>query len=81
SLQTYGKDWTRQFTPAPVAIVFPKTTEQIQAIVRWANERLVALVPSGGRTGLYAAAVAANGEVVVSFDPMNKVLELNMTER
>lgn len=81
SLETYGKDWTKQFTPAPLAIVFPKTTEQVQAIVRWANERLVALVPSGGRTGLSAAAVAANGEVVVSFDYMNQVLELNLTDR
>ena len=67
SLNTYGKDWTKQYAPAPSAIVFPKTIEQVQAIVRWANERKIALVPSGGRTGLSAAAVAANGEVVVSF--------------
>jgi FAD/FMN-containing dehydrogenase len=81
SLDTYGKDWTRQFAPAPSAIVFPKTTEQVQAIVRWANTRKVALVPSGGRTGLSAAAVATNGEVVVSFDYMNQILELNVTDR
>lgn len=29
SLQAYGKDWTRQYAPAPSAIVFPKTTEQV----------------------------------------------------
>ena len=81
SLEAYGKDWTKQYAPAPVAIVFPKTIEQVQAIVLWANEHKVALVPSGGRTGLSAAAVAANGEVVVSFDYMNQVLELNLTER
>lgn len=81
SLQAYGKDWTRQYAPAPSAIVFPKTTEQVQAIVRWANQHKVALVPSGGRTGLSAAAVAMNGEVVVSFDYMNQILELNVTDR
>ncbi|MBD8624620.1 MULTISPECIES: FAD-binding oxidoreductase [unclassified Pseudomonas] len=81
SLDTYGRDWTKQYAPAPSAIAFPKTTEQVQAIVRWANERKVALVPSGGRTGLSAAAVAANGEVVVSFDYMNKVLDFNATDR
>ncbi|MDB6142929.1 MAG: linked oxidase protein [Pseudomonas sp.] len=81
SLEFYGKDHTKHFAPAPTAIVFPKTIEQVQAIVRWANERKVALVPSGGRTGLSAAAVAANGEVVVSFDYMNRVLELNLTDR
>lgn len=81
SLEAYGKDWTRQYTPAPSAIVFPKTTEQVQAIVLWANEHRVALVPSGGRTGLSGAAVAMNGEVVVSFDYMNQILELNVTDR
>ena len=81
SLDAYGKDWTKHFAPAPTAIVFPKTTEQVQAIVRWANQHKVALVPSGGRTGLSAGAVAANGEVVVSFDNMNQILAFNETDR
>lgn len=81
SLDTYGKDWTKHFAPAPLAIVFPKSIEQVQAIVRWANQRKVALVPSGGRTGLSAAAVAANGEVVVAFDYMNQILGFNAGDR
>ncbi|MCO8164788.1 FAD-binding oxidoreductase [Pseudomonas sp. 21LCFQ010] len=81
SLNTYGKDWTKQFVPAPLAIVLPKSIEQVQAIVGWANRHRIGLVPSGGRTGLSAAAVAANGEVVVSFDAMNQVLEVNSTDR
>ena len=81
SLEAYGKDWTKHFAPAPSAIVFPKTTEQGQAIVRWANAHKVALVPSGGRTGLSAAAVAANGEVVVAFDYMNQILSFNEYDR
>ncbi|QLF93328.1 FAD-binding oxidoreductase [Pseudomonas sp. ABC1] len=80
-LETYGKDWTKHFAPAPSAIVFPRTIEQVQAIVRWANAHKVALVPSGGRTGLSAAAVAANGEVVVSFDYMNRILDFNPYDR
>ncbi|AKX55632.1 FAD-linked oxidase [Thiopseudomonas alkaliphila] len=81
SLEAYGKDWTKHFAPAPSAIVFPRTIEQVQAIVRWANEYQISLVPSGGRTGLSAAAVAANGEVVVSFDNMNKILSFNEFDR
>jgi FAD/FMN-containing dehydrogenase len=81
SLNTYGKDWTKHFPPAPLAIAFPKSIEQVQAIVRWANQRQVALVPSGGRTGLSAGAVAANGEVVVAFDYMNQILDFNEFDR
>lgn len=73
SLDSWGKDWTKHFAPAPNAIVFPKTTEQVAHIVRLANTHNVCLVPSGGRTGLSAGAVASNGEVVVSFDKMNAI--------
>jgi len=77
SLAAYGKDWSGQFTPAPLAVALPKTTEHVQAIVRWAIEEGVALVPSGGRTGLSGAAVAANGELVVAFDHMNQIIDFN----
>lgn len=73
SLDSWGKDWTKHFSPAPSAIIFPKTTEEVAHIVRLANTHNVCLVPSGGRTGLSAGAVASNGEVVVSFDKMNAI--------
>ena len=73
SLEHWGKDWTKHFAPAASAIVFPKSTKQVQAIVLLANKHNVVLTPSGGRTGLSAGAVAANGEIVVSMDKMNQI--------
>ncbi|CBL43998.1 FAD dependent oxidoreductase [gamma proteobacterium HdN1] len=81
SLAFWGCDRTKMYTPAPLAVVFPKTVEQVQAIVRYANEHRLALVPSGGRTGLSASAVACHGEVVVSFDLMNQILKFDATDR
>ena len=81
SLKRYGVDWTKVWAPAPSAVLLPETTEEVQAIVRLANEHRIALVPSGGRTGLSAAAVAADGEVVVAFDRMNKVLDFSPFDR
>ncbi len=81
SLTTWGSDWTRHYTPDASAILFPSSTEEVQAIVRLANTEKIALVPSGGRTGLSAGAVAAHGEVVVSFDRMNKVLGFYPADR
>jgi len=80
-LQHYGRDWTRQFTVAPVAVVLPACTEEVQRLVRLANERHLALVPSGGRTGLSGGAVAGNGEVVVALDRMNSILDFNASDR
>jgi FAD/FMN-containing dehydrogenase len=80
-LDNFGKDWTKMYAPKPLAIVFPKSTEQVQAIVKFANQNQIGLVPSGGRTGLSAGAVATNGEIVVSFDYMNKVIEFSPSDR
>jgi len=51
-LEFYGRDWTRRWTPAPLAVAFPATIEEVQVIARWASAHRLALVPSGGRTGL-----------------------------
>ncbi|MFA5685436.1 MAG: FAD-binding oxidoreductase [Lysobacteraceae bacterium] len=80
-LEHYGRDWTRRWTPAPLAIALPSSIDEVQGIVRWANARRVALVPSGGRTGLSGGAVAANGELVVSTERMNKVLAFDPIDR
>lgn len=34
SLENWGKDHTKHFNPNPSVIVFPSTTEQVQAVVK-----------------------------------------------
>lgn len=73
----YGRDWTRYVQPEPLAVVFPRSTAHVQEIVHWARKEKVGIVPSGGRTGLSGGAVAAKGELVVSFAKMQRILELS----
>ncbi|PAK91707.1 FAD-binding oxidoreductase [Stenotrophomonas rhizophila] len=80
-LEHYGRDWTRRWTPAPLAIALPGKVEEVQAILRWASAQGVAVVPSGGRTGLSGGAVAANGELVLSVERMNKALAFDAVDR
>ncbi len=81
SLAVWGKDWTNGFEVAPSAVVFPESNEQVVAIVEYAIANQVSLVPSGGRTGLSGGAVASSGEVVVSFDRMNRIIDFNKEDR
>src|SRR5690606_4418329 len=81
SLARYGADWTKVYEPAPEAIVLPRNIEELQALVLFANANGLALVPSGGRTGLSGGAVAAHGEIVVAFDLMNRVLSFDESDR
>lgn len=80
-LQNFGKDWTKVYTPNPIAVVFPNSIESVIAIVQLANEVDLALVPSGGRTGLSGGAVADKSELVVSFDRMSKILQFDPADR
>lgn len=77
----YGRDWTRLYAPNPLAVALPGNVEQVQQLVRYANKHQLALTPSGGRTGLSGAAVACRGELVVSLERMNRILDFDPTDR
>lgn len=81
SLKHWGKDWTTYFDIKASAIVFPRKIEDVVTLVQWARKNKIALIPSGGRTGLSGSAVATQGEVVVSFDQMNKIKNFNPVDQ
>lgn len=81
SLTQYGLDWTRFHQPSPSAVVLPGSIEEVQDIVRLAAREQLAIVPSGGRTGLSAGAVACNGELVVALDRMNHIEDFSPVDR
>jgi FAD/FMN-containing dehydrogenase len=81
SLTQYGRDWTRFHQPKPGAIVFPGSIEEVQALVRLAAQEKLAIVPSGGRTGLSAGAVALHGEIVLALDRLNQMEDFNPVDR
>lgn len=81
-LAYYGTDRCRGGWPVePSAIVLPRTIEQVQAVVNACRAHGVAIVPSGGRTGLAGAATATGGELVVSMERMSRVLEIDVAGR
>ena len=83
-LREFGRDWTRAVDPAPSCVVFPRTTAEVSRFLALATTYRVAVVPSGGRTGLAGGAVAAHGEAVLSLSrmrAMQPIDELGMTVR
>src|SRR5436305_10306409 len=82
--QEYGRDWTRVYPPAPSAIAFPRSSDEVSRLMALASAHRVPVVPSGGRTGLAGGAVAAHGELVLSLARMRRmdaVDELGLTVR
>jgi FAD/FMN-containing dehydrogenase len=79
--ELYGRDWTRVHEPGPSAVVLPGSVEEVQDIVRLAAGENLAIVPSGGRTGLSAGAVACAGELVLALDRLNRIEDFNPVDR
>jgi glycolate oxidase len=63
------------------AVVRPRSTEEVQAVVGLAAEHRIPIVPRGAGTGLSGGANATEGCVVISFEAMDSVLEINAAER
>ena len=70
-LLEFGKDWTKVYEPKPLAVALPRSVGEIARLVKLCAAHGVAVVPSGGRTGLAGGAVAARGELVISLSRMN----------
>jgi FAD/FMN-containing dehydrogenase len=79
----YCKDWTGQFSATPIAVVKPKTTAEVAAIMRLCHDHGVPIVPAGGRTGLCGGGVATGDgdSIVVSLERMNAVRALDVSAR
>ena len=73
-LADLGRDWTRYYPVRALAAIFPKNIEDISKILKFCNEQEIEVVPSGGRTGLSAGAVATRGELILSLSKMNRIL-------
>jgi glycolate oxidase len=61
----------------PLAVVHPETTEEVAAILRVAQEHRIPVTARGSGTGLSGAAVPSAEGIVVSFERMNRILEID----
>ena len=76
--EDYGHDEALGSTAvAPEAVLLPTSADEVAAILRTANEHAIPVTARGSGTGLSGAAVPSANGVVVSFERMNRVLEID----
>jgi len=80
-LDIYGQDWSKLYEPSPSLVVKPANTDEVAQIVSLAFNNNIAIVPSGGRTGLSGGAVATNDEIILSLDRLNSISNFNPVDR
>lgn len=71
---SYLNEPRKRFHTGAAAVAMPNSVEQVQAIMRWASENAVGIIPQGGNTGLVGAQVPLRGdEVIVSLARLDRI--------
>ncbi|HEY4433291.1 MAG TPA: FAD-binding oxidoreductase, partial [Candidatus Cybelea sp.] len=65
----------------PLAVVLPRSTNEVSAAVKIAREFGEPIVARGAGTGLCGGAVPAAGGIVISTMRMNRILEVDAANR
>ncbi|CVL11561.1 probable D-lactate dehydrogenase (cytochrome) [Fusarium proliferatum] len=78
-LHSHGySDWsTINIERLPVAVTFPKTTEEVAAIAKICHKRRVPMIPYSGGSSVEGHFSAPFGGVSVDFVNMNQILEMH----
>jgi D-lactate dehydrogenase (cytochrome) len=75
-LDQHGQDLSYHAHRRPDVVVYAETTEEIAAVLRWANEQRVPVVPFGAGTSLEGHVIPALAGVSLDLTRMSRVLEL-----
>ncbi len=59
------------------AVVFPKTTEQVSEILKYANKKTVPIIARSAGTNVCGACLPKKGGIILDFSKMNKIIEIN----
>lgn len=76
----YAYDNSRIFH-APIAVVFPLSAEEVQAVIQLCNTHKVPVVPRGRGTGTAGGSVPEAGGVALSLERMNKIVSIDPDNR
>jgi len=67
----------RQQVPLPDFVVLPKTTEEVQDIVKLANEYKIPIYPRSFGAGIAGSALPYKGGIVIDLKRMDRIIEIN----
>jgi glycolate oxidase len=77
SKDKYAHDETENLHFLPDIIIKPRTAEEISKVMKICNLNKIPVTPRGAGTGLSGGALPQFGGVVISFERMNAILEID----
>ena len=73
TLEQFSRD--QSFTPPrrPDVVIYPETVEEVQAVVRYANENRIPITPFSSGLNFHGAAVPDHGGILLNLSRMNQI--------
>jgi len=79
--RAYETDAFTAYKVMPLAVLLPSSTQEVCDIVAITHRHDIPLVPRGAGTSLAGGAIPIEGAVVLCLSRMNKILDINYTNR
>ncbi|MFC4262310.1 FAD-binding oxidoreductase [Ferruginibacter yonginensis] len=77
TLDVFAKDETENLYFLPDIVIKPRTAEEISAVMKICNQHKIPVTPRGAGTGLSGGALPHFGGVLLSFERMNNIIEID----
>jgi glycolate oxidase len=79
--RTFETDGLTAYRSMPLAVVLPRSTEEVSRILRYCNAEGIKVVARGAGTSLSGGALPAEDAIVLGVSKMNRVLEIDYENR
>ena len=79
--RAFETDGLTAYRRIPLAVVLPRTTAEVSAVLRYCHEQGVNVVPRGAGTSLCGGAIPQEDAVVIGLGKMNQILDIDYANR
>ena len=76
-VEGYNADWMRKYRGKASLVLKPGSTEEVSKVLKYCNEKMLAVNPQGGNTGLVGGSVPVFDEIIVNLARMNSIREFD----
>ena len=77
----YETDAFTAYRNMPLAVVLPRTTQEVSAVLSYCHENSVPVIPRGAGTSLAGGAIPQEDAIVIGVSKMSKILEIDYANR
>lgn len=78
TVEDYTHDECLTVAPvSPGAVVRPESADEVSELLRFANAERIPVTPRGAGTGMSGSATPVEGSIVIAFDRMNSLVEID----